>query len=164
MSEYISYKHTRLLSDWINTHADFDTFITLTLKQRLPLSQGGSIPLTDEECVRTAWIFRDRLSKALLGSGRTRAGKGVPTAVFLEGDGRTLRRHLHLVIQRPDANASLMWVKARTNKAAENLQWVYKERDLRPIVYGRPEFVTNYCLKYGTDRFLPEASDLRSSS
>src|SRR3954454_20062749 len=164
MSEDIPKAAADILSDWINSHAEFDTFITLTLKQRVPLPQGGSIPLTDEECVRTAWLFRDRLSKALLGSGRTRAGQRVPTAVFREGDGKIIRKHLHFVIQRPDPEASLIWVNTQMNKAAQNLHWVYKERDLRPIAYGRPEFVTDYCLKYGTDSFLAEASDLRSFS
>jgi hypothetical protein len=38
------------------------------------------------------------------------------------------------------------------------LSWVHNRIDTRPISYGRPEQVVNYCLEEGTDAFLPEAS------
>lgn len=158
-----SFKNERVLSDWICSQADFNWFITLTLKQGLPTRNGSYVPLIEKHCIHTARIFADRLTKKVLGSGRVRSGHRVPIAVFLEGDGRVLRKHLHFVAACPDSDMSPIWFKSEINRVSSKLEWAYDVHDVRPIAYGRPEFVTNYCLKAGTDSFRPEASHLRSA-
>lgn len=157
------FENERALSDWICSHATFNWFISLTLKQGLPTKNGNYVPLTDNDCIHTACIFADRLSKKALGSGRTRSGQRLPIAAFLEGDGKVLRKHLHFVAACPDFDMSPIWLKSEVNRICSRLDWAYKVHDARPIRYGRAEFVTNYCLKAGTDSFRPEASNLRSA-
>lgn len=97
-----------------------------------------------------------------MGSGRTRSGHKIPTASFLEGDSIT-RKHLHFILQTSEARVSGLRLNIAIAKSAYNLEWAYKIIDVRPITYGRPAFVAEYCLKTGTDAFLPEASFLSTN-
>lgn len=156
------YKAKALFADWICSHADFDTFITLTLKQAIPCNtyRGQLVPINRDACVKTAMIFRDRLSRNFLGTGRVRAGNRLPFAPFVEGN-QLVRTHLHFVTAKPQS-VSLTDFRMEVCKVANILEWTHRHIDTRPITYGKPEFVVNYCLKTGTDAFLPEAAFLPS--
>ena len=148
------------LANWICGSANFNTFITLTLKQGLldDTFRGQIRPIRREDCVKTAWLFRDRLTRKVLPS--TRHGERLPLAAFVEG-GEFQRYHLHIVAERP---ATMMFEQfsIAVCRATKNLSWVHNRIDTRPISYGRPEQVVNYCLEEGLDAFLPEASCLHA--
>src|SRR5450755_3080626 len=85
---------------YITRNANFNAFVTLTLKQVMidDTSSGRIVPIRREDCVRTAWLFRDRLTQRLLRTGRRRAGHRVPIAAFVEG-GDVKRFHLHFLVE-----------------------------------------------------------------
>ena len=151
-------------ADWLCSRADFDTFVTLTLKQGLPSGVvGAPIKIDQKACDHTALLFRDRISQKLLGSGKTRVGKRVPFAAFMEGDS-VIRTHLHLLLQTRAQDSDLTNLKMLVCKIASKLDWVYNEIDVQLIRYGKPEFVAKYCLKTDTDTNLPSASFLPTKS
>ncbi|MBS0536380.1 MAG: hypothetical protein JSR72_20200 [Proteobacteria bacterium] len=151
-------------SDWLCSRADFDTLVTLTLKQGLPSGVvGAPIKIDQRVCEHTATLFRDRMSKKLLGNSKVRAGHLIPFAAFMEGDS-VIRKHLHLMMQTHAQGSDLINLKRLVCKIAAKLDWVYNEIDVQLIRYGKPEFVANYCLKTGTDAFLPRASFLPTKS
>lgn len=88
-----------------------------------------------------------------------RSGQRIPFAAFLEGDSIT-RAHLHLLLQTRAEDSDLTNLKMLVCKIASKLECVYKEIDVQLITYGKPVFVAKYCLKTGTDAFLPNASFL----
>lgn len=155
---YIKHKH--VFADWICSRADFDTFVTFTLKQGLPSNFTGTPILIDRSaCEKTAMIFRDRVSQKLLGSGKARAGKRVPFAAFVEQE--TFKRtHLHMVLVTRTKEDDLTSLKMLVSSIASKLDWCHGQIDTRMITYGKPEFVVTYCLKTGTDAFLAEIAFL----
>ena len=163
MNRTETYKAKTQLADWICSHADFDTFITLTLKQGLLCKtyRGRIVPISRGECIKTARIFRDRLSRRFLGVGRVRAGHRLPIVAFAEGN-QFIRTHLHLVMEKPKS-VSLTDFRMEICAVANILEWTHHRVDTRPITYGKPEFVVNYCLKTGVDALLLEASFLPHS-
>jgi hypothetical protein len=150
------------LANWISGSANFNTFITLTLKQGLldDTFRGQVRPINRDDCVKTAWLFRDRLARKVLHSTRLRHGERLPLASFVEG-GDFQRFHLHIVVERPAA-VTFLRIASAACQVTENLPWVHNRIDTRPIDYGCPEWVVNYCLEDGTDAFLPEASCLHA--
>lgn len=154
------YKARNAFADWICSHSDFDTFITLTLKQGLPCStyRGRIVPISRGDCIKVARIFRDRMSRTYLGVGRVRGGHRLPIAAFVEGN-EFIRMHLHFIAKKP-TNTTLTDFRMAICQVAHKLEWAHDRVDTRPITFGKPEFVANYCLKDGTDAFLLEASSL----
>ena len=155
------FKNEAILADWICKGGDFDTFVTLTLKQGLPCDTFvAALRANHPRHVReVATIFRDRLS-VILGSGRIRGGHKLPVAAFVEGDEFT-RTHLHFLVQKPSDAVDLMHFRMAVCCVASKLTRARGRIDIRPITYGSPTFVAEYCLKTGTDAFMPEASFLR---
>ena len=150
------------LANWICGSANFNTFITLTLKQGLldDTFRGQVRLINRDDCVRTAWLFRDRLTQRLLRSSRRRGGPRLPLAAFVEG-GDVKRFHLHFVVARPD-ETTITRFRTAVCHVTEKLDWVHDKIDTREILYACPEAVVRYCLKEGTDAFLPEASRLHA--
>ena len=150
------------LTQWICASARFNTFITLTLKQGIldDTFRGLITPIGRDDCVKTAWLFRDRLTRKVLHSTRLRHRERLPLAAFVEG-GEFKRYHLHIIAERPAAVTFERFAGA-VCQVTENLPWVHNRIDTRPLTYGRPECVVNYCLEEGTEAFLPEASCLHA--
>lgn len=146
------------LASWICQATNFNVFVTLTLKQGL-VENGYFRSLKRDDCVRTAWLFRDRLTQKIIGKTRRRRGEKIPIAAFVEGDNVT-RLHLHFVATRP-TEMTLERFQMAVCSAAVKLDWIHDRIDTRPITYNTAEAVVRYCLETGTDAFLPEASCLR---
>ena len=141
----------RELLDWLSTSM-VDAFATISLKQGIENADGHWSRLTTEHAVRTGWLLRDRLTKAVVGKKQK-----IPFLVFSEGDGTIKRRHLHIATQVPD-NMRFQEFADMLRFKAVKLDWVYNEIDIRPIIDGTARRAIAYSLKEGIEAFIPEAS------
>lgn len=139
---------------------DFNSFITVTLKQGLPVNSAAGTfrPLDDSECQRTAWYLRDRLNKKLVRK-QAKQGYSLPFAAFLEGDGHIVRTHIHILSACP-SNWSWDNYTDVVRCTASKLDWVYRHVDIRPIQPDTQGIVIGYCLKSGVQAFIAEASSI----
>ena len=141
--------------DWLSK-CNCDIFATVTLKQALRNEHDNWHRIQPESIKKTAWLLRDRVSKAVFGSSAFKKNKIAPFLVFTEGDSLK-RHHLHIATQKPP-NMETFEYETRFVKAARSLEWIYDQIDIRQIDYGSVEKVIAYSLKTGTEAFLPEAS------
>ena len=137
--------------DWLS-FPTFNVFVTVSLKQAIENEYGGWSRLTPEQVTRTAWLLRDRSTKALVGKK-----KKFPFLAFAEGDGFIKRKHLHFIVASP-TEISLMEFSDKLRFQALKLDWVYNEIDIRPIEANEHRRVIAYSLKEGLSAFIPEAS------
>jgi hypothetical protein len=146
--------------DWLADRT-LNVLVTVTLKQGLANEPSSWVRLTPEDCVRTGWLLRDRVTKAVLGSARYRRGERFPFLTFLEG-GAEKRFHLHICAAVP-SNVPVETFKAAFADVAAKLDWVHRGldfRDANEVNLANSLRLMNYTLKEGTDAFLPEASSL----
>jgi hypothetical protein len=155
-----SNKFALELQHWLS-RSNFDILCTVSLKQGLPIGCNSAAQdsiiwsrISDADIERTAWILRDRFTKAAFGK---RNNKRYPFLVFREGDGAQKRFHLHFLTVRP-SDISFENFEMRFRSAALGLDWVYNEIDVRAVEDGTANRVLGYCLKEGQDAFLPAAS------
>jgi hypothetical protein len=139
--------------DWLATD-ELNVFITVTFKQALFNNEGVWRPITEADVKATAWVLRDRFTKALVGKH-----KKIPFIVFSEGDGFLKRRHIHILSVKP-SNFTEQEFREVFCRTALKLDWVYNEIDIREITSHTQRNVISYSLKEGTDAFIPEASSL----
>ena len=147
------------LIEWVY-HSELDHFMTVTLRSALLTPEGFWRPITPEDVKRTAWLLRDRFTKALVGPAAFKRKEYPPFIAFAEGDGRDKRFHLHAVASNP-LNISEFEYAELFRRTARKLDWVHSEIDVRPIEKPfniNTRSVISYCLKDGTNSFLPEAS------
>lgn len=139
------------LANWLSKDS-YNLFITVSLRQAIQRHDGTWRYLNSDEIKRTAWILRDRYTKAIMGK-RAR----LPFLVFCEGGSPTKRYHLHIITAaKPDVP---LRNQADTFRSiAERLEWVYHEIDIRSIAPEEQERVIRYSLKEGDGAFIPEAS------
>lgn len=139
------------LLDWVSG-SSLNVFVTVSLKQGIENEVGLWSRLTREQTIKTAWLLRDRFTKAVVGKR-----KKLPFLVFAEGEGFLKRRHLHIVTALPSEMLFLDF-SDKFRFQALKLDWVYNEIDVRLIGAGDQRRVIAYSLKEGTEAFLPEAS------
>ena len=160
--KHIAQYNRHQLCSWINGKAHFNTLITLTLKQGLPCPETGFTSIRREHCAKTAWLFRDRFTRAILKSAAVRAGARLNLAAFYEGEfDHDKRHHLHLVTELPRDIDRLIHLPIQILKVKERLDWAHREFNVKEIT-RTPYAVIDYLLKEGTDAFLPEASSFTS--
>ena len=143
------------LVDWLSK-SPVNVFATVSLKQGIQRDDGGWANLTHEHITKTAWLLRDRLTKAVVGKKSK-----IPFLVFVEGDGVVKRKHLHIVTLKPMGIQFSEFSDTFRFKAM-GLDWVYNEIDIRPIVADTERRVIAYSLKEGMGAFIPEASFIPS--
>lgn len=145
-----------LKSNYIKWLSDnpVDIYATVTLKKAILNNEGFWIRLTPELVSKTAWLLRDRLTKALVGKKRK-----IAFMPFVEGDGDLKRMHLHIAVEKP-SEYSLLEFSDVFRATAIRLDWVYNEIDIREIRPKTQKRVVAYSLKEGCGAFLPEASYL----
>lgn len=136
-----------------------DTLATVTLKQALPNDDGGLTPITDADCDRTCWLLRDRVTKAVLGNRRWRAGETFPFEPFVEGGDGVTRRHIHVLLRRP-ADVGLAEIERAFVMVVARLHWTRPELDVRAVCRGTSDRAAGYCLKEGLDAFCPAGASL----
>ena len=146
------------MTQWLAS-GEPDTLVTVTLKQAILNEEGSLTPLTDEDCQRTCWLLRDRVSKALLGNVRYRSGERLVFVPSIEGRDGSKRRHIHINLRRP-AGTDEQHVWLAFQKVGRKLHWVHREFDVRSIRPGTASCVVKYCLKEGLDAFCPEGASL----
>lgn len=139
------------LINWLST-TECDLFITTTLRQARKSDDGYWQQISHDDIRRTAWILRDRYTKAVVGKNRN-----LPFLAFWEGDGSDKRFHLHIL------TATINDLTHREHaelfrKVAARMEWVYNEIDARSIKPNEHGRVIAYSLKQGTAAFIPEAS------
>lgn len=137
--------------NWL-TIEQYNIFATITLKQAFLSDAGTWQPLRSEDVRKTAWIFRDRFAKKLIGRKKT-----LPFLVFEEGKADFKRNHLHIVTVMP-TSFSFSKYKALFLETAAKLDWVHKEIDVREIEPKTQRRVISYSLKEGVGALIPEAS------
>lgn len=148
----------RAMVRWLEDQR-IDTLATVTLKQALPNEGGGLTMITDDIRKRTAWICRDRVTKAVIGQTSYRRGDRIPFLVFGEGGDGIIRSHLHILIGRPEC-MSIDDFRTAFVGQVRGINWVHNEIDIKAITHGTDDRVIKYCLKEGLDAFCPEASAL----
>lgn len=155
------------LLQWITAQAEFDTFITVTLVQGTLSADGHYVSTTRSDVDRTAWIFRDRVSKRLLGSSAHRRGERFAWVTFVENGGGEKRWHLHIVCQRPASISEVDFGDA-VQAVCLKMHEVRGVVDIRPIQprdnnTDGVRAVVAYSLKEGTGAFCPAATYLPSN-
>ena len=139
------------LIKWLS-ESNVDVFATVSLKQGIKSDDGSWSRLTSEQVTKTAWLLRDRVTKAAVGRK-----KRIPFFAFSEGDGSLKRRHLHIIMKCPP-NSSFSNFADLFRTKAMGLDWVYNEMDIRQIEAETQRRVIAYSLKEGVGAFIPEAS------
>jgi len=129
---------------------DFNVFATVSLRQGIKNDNGTWSRITPEQITRTAWLLRDRFTKAFVGKR-----KQLPFLAFAEGDGAVKRHHLHILTFVPNDKCLLDFVDTFRFQALK-LDWVYNEIDIQQIKPGTENVLLNYSLKEGMDAFLAE--------
>lgn len=141
----------RELLDWLAS-SELNVFATVSLKQAIENDEAGWSRITPAHTTKTAWLLRDRVTKALVGKKHR-----IPFLVFAEGDGFIKRKHLHIATARPH-DISIDRFTDVLRFQASKLDWVHKEIDIRAVEDKTHRQVIAYSLKEGTDAFIPEAS------
>ena len=139
------------INDWLSD-TPLNVFATVSLRQGIQNDNGTWSRITPEQITRTAWLLRDRFTKAFIGKR-----KQLPFLVFAEGDGTIKRHHLHILTFVPKDRSLREFVDTFRFQALK-LDWVYNEIDIQPIQPGAECKVLHYSLKEGMGAFLPEAS------
>lgn len=139
------------LIDWLSTK-DYDLFITASLRQARQTDDGYWQRISHDDIRRTAWILRDRYTKAVVGKNRK-----LPFLAFWEGDGSDKRFHLH-ILTATTKDLSHREHAESFRRVAARMEWVYDEIDARSINPNEHSRVIGYSLKQGTASFIPEAS------
>ena len=139
------------LIKWLS-ESNVDVFATVSLKQGIKSDDGLWSRLTSEQVTKTAWLLRDRVTKAAVGHK-----KKIPFFAFSEGDGSLKRRHLHIIMKCPPHSNFFDFADLFRTKAM-GLDWVYNEIDIRPLEAETQRRVIAYSLKEGVGAFIPEAS------
>ena len=139
------------MKEWLSG-AQFNVFATVSLRQGIQNDNGTWARITPEQIIRTAWLLRDRFTKAFVGKR-----KQIPFLVFAEGDGTIKRHHLHILTFVPNDKCLREFVDTFRFQALK-LDWVYNEIDIQQIQPSTEHKVLNYSLKEGIGAFLPEAS------
>jgi hypothetical protein len=139
------------LIDWLSS-SPLNVFATVSLKQGIKHDDGCWASITNEHITKTAWLLRDRVTKAVVGKKAK-----IPFLVFVEGDGVVKRKHLHIATFKPMGIQFYEFSDTFRFKAM-GLDWVYNEIDIRPIETYTERRVISYSLKERMDAFIPEAS------
>ena len=139
------------LINWLSS-SPVNVFATVSLKQGIRTDDGCWVSLTNEHIMKTGWILRDRVTKAVVGKKAN-----IPFLVFVEGDGLVKRKHLHIATFKPMSIQFYEFSETFRLKAM-GLDWVYNEIDIRPIEADTERRVIAYSLKEGMGAFIPEAS------
>ena len=139
------------LIDWLSS-SPLNVFATVSLKQGIKHDDGCWASITNEHITKTAWLLRDRVTKAVVGKKAK-----IPFLVFVEGDGVVKRKHLHIATFKPMGIQFYEFSDTFRFKAM-GLDWVYNEIDIRPIEADTERRVIAYSLKEGMGAFIPEAS------
>jgi hypothetical protein len=137
--------------NWLASR-EYDLFASVTLRQGIQRDHGTWLRITPEDIRKTAWLLRDRYTKALVGKYQK-----LPFLAFQEGDGRIKRYHLHIMV----ASTDRMTLRDQSDLfrfTAMKLDWVYNEIKIRSIKNQNTPQVISYSLKEGTGAFIPEAS------
>lgn len=129
-----------------------NVFVTVTLKKAILNDQGFWVRLNEDHVKKTAWLLRDRVTKALVGHKQK-----INYLSFTEGDGDLKRFHLHLAISKPK-EISVEIFDENFRRTALRLDWVYNEIDIKHIHVEDNRNIISYSLKEGAGSFLPEAS------
>lgn len=165
------YRIANEYKKWLKTAGHYQYFVTLTLKQSIVTKEGQFVSITFYDCQRTAWIFRDRLTKRLLTARQYELGERLGVLSFIEGiseNGRFCgqRAHIHSAIQCP-ASIDPYAFKQNVFRAVKKLYWVHELIDVRTIAHQSNDGthrVIDYCFKQGTDSFCPQASYFTSKT
>lgn len=147
------------LINWLE-RPEIDYFLTVTLRQAVLTDDGCWRSITPDDVKKTAWLLRDRFSKALVGPAAFKRRRCPTFVVFAEGDGRNKRYHLHIAASKPSDVSEYDYADV-FRRTAKRLDWVYDEIDIRPVdrrLGGNVRAVIAYSLKEGAEAFLPEAS------
>lgn len=137
--------------DWLAS-TEYDLFAGVTLRQGIQRDDGTWLRITPEDIRKTAWLLRDRYTKALLGKSQK-----LPFLAFCEGDGFIKRYHLHIVMGSTD-QMTLRDQSDLFRFTAIKFDWIYKEINICSIKNRTIPRVLNYNLKEGIGAFIPEAS------
>jgi hypothetical protein len=138
-------------TNWLAS-TEYDLFSTISLRQGIQRDDGTWQWLTLDDIQNTAWLLRDRYTKALL-----KKKQKLPFLVFREGEIGTKRFHLHIMMGSTD-KMTLREQADLFRFQATKLRWVYHEIDVRSIEPTTTPRLIDYCLKEGTGAFIPEAS------
>ena len=139
------------LEAWLS-EAQLNVFASVSLRQGIQNDDGTWSRITPDHISRTAWLLRDRFTKAFVGKR-----KQLPFLVFAEGDGAIKRYHLHIMTFVPN-DKCLREFTDKFRFHALKLDWVYNEIDIKPIQPRTERKVLKYSLKEGINAFIPEAS------
>lgn len=144
---------------WLTKRPHCHAFVTVTFKQAVRNDHRSITRITREHCVSSLWILRDRVTKALLGERRYRAGHRLKFLPFVEGGDDGKRLHAHICVEAP-AELTLDEFEQRFVAAAMRLDWVYREIDIRAIDPSPASVnrLIKYVLKEGVGAFVPEAA------
>ena len=145
-------------SEWI-LQSQVNVAITYTLKQGIPIGNGQFEPISDEEIVRTMWLLRDRTTKKILGTKKFKEGHRLPFVVFKEGDGRSIRHHVHIAATKP-TDMSLDEYRLIHLNCCQNLKWIYQISRFEET-YDSQGWV-KYCSSYDLSTYLPQSSEHHS--
>jgi hypothetical protein len=155
-----------ILQDWIASRATFNVFSTVTLKQAIQNDNLGFSRITPEDCRKTGWLLRDRLTKEITKLAGLKRRTQIPFAVFIEGHSKYQRYHLHNLSVCPDG-VSLWQYQDVMLKVCKRLDWAYRQIKVEAINRSNidSERLLHYCLKEkgrggGLGVFCPEASFL----
>jgi hypothetical protein len=145
--------------DWISGQGRFDTWITVTLKQRT--HDKLSRKITEDDVRRTAWILRDRITRH----------RKLNWVTFIHG-GDVCRYHLHIMMERQKNKTAedihnkimelkriLIWIYDIVEvKNIENIDYVYDELKHRYEKFSSRRMAGYGLAKNGIDGFCAEAS------
>jgi len=145
-------------SEWI-LQSHVNVAITYTFKQGLSIGNGQFEPISDEEIIRTMWLLRDRTTKKILGTRKFKDGYRLPFVVFKEGDGKSIRHHVHIAATKP-TDMPLDEYRMIHNKCCENLRWVHQISRFEET-YDSEGWV-KYCSSYDLSTYLPQSSEHHS--
>jgi hypothetical protein len=145
--------------DWL-AQLDLNTSITVTLKKAVEDERGYWSPLDRHRLLVTACKLRDRFIRKLVGRANFDKGERLPFLVFYEVGQFDQRPHIHILTNKPDKFNDIEYRTHLTNTAIK-LDYIYNHIQIQPIQYSQyssKDYALNYCLKTGTEAFLPEAS------
>ncbi len=105
--------------NWLSS-TEYELFASVTLRQGIQRDDGTWLRITPDDIRKTAWLLRDRYTKALVGKYQ------IPFLAFQEGDGLIKRYHLHIMMASTD-QMTLREQGDLFRFTAMKLDWVYNK-------------------------------------